>query len=111
MDKIGRPPRKVCRLGATAYFLLTGMPPFVKPRPMEVIAAHITETPRPTSACCAGVPADLCAAVMRCLAKEPADRFPDVRSLEAALAACGCAADWDEDRAAGWWRGNGTQQV
>jgi serine/threonine-protein kinase len=94
----------VYSLGATAYFLLTGRPPFVKPRAMEVIAAHITEPPRPASECCAGLPDDLCAAVMRCLAKDPADRFPDVRALEMALAACACAADWDEDQAAGWWR-------
>jgi serine/threonine-protein kinase len=100
----------VYSLGATAYFLLTGKPPFVKPRVMEVIAAHINESPRPTSECCGDVPADLCAVVMRCLAKDPADRFPDVRSLEAALAACACAADWNEDNAAGWWRANGTQR-
>ncbi len=99
----------VYSLGATAYYLLTGRPPFVKPRAMEVIAAHIAEPPRPASECCAGVPADLCAAVMRCLAKDPADRFPDVRALEAALSACGCAAHWDEDKATDWWRASSSQ--
>ena len=63
-------------LGATAYFLLTGQPPFVKPRVMEVIAAHITEQPRPTSECCAGIPADLCAAVMALSGKEPDRTVP-----------------------------------
>jgi serine/threonine-protein kinase len=101
----------VYSLGATAYFLLTGKPPFVKARPMEVIAAHITEPPRPASDCCAGLPDDLCAAVMRCLAKDPAERFADVRALETALSACGCAADWDEDKAAGWWRATRSSYV
>ena len=35
--------------------------------------------------------ADLEAVVLRCLAKEPAGRFPDVEALEQALAGCACA--------------------
>jgi eukaryotic-like serine/threonine-protein kinase len=42
--------------------------------------------------------------VMRCLAKDPADRFPNASSLAHALDACSCAHDWDQDRAARWWR-------
>jgi serine/threonine-protein kinase len=34
------------------------------------------------------VPADLQAVVLRCLAKDPAERFPDAPSLEQALAGC-----------------------
>lgn len=50
------------------------------------------------------IPADLEQIVLRCLAKKPDDRFPDVASLEEALAACGCANEWDEREAADWWR-------
>jgi hypothetical protein len=42
--------------------------------------------------------------MLRCLEKDPAKRFADVSSLEQALAACGCAGQWDEERAAGWWQ-------
>jgi hypothetical protein len=38
------------------------------------------------------VPADLEAVVLRCLAKEPQGRFPDVASLDEALAACRSSA-------------------
>jgi serine/threonine-protein kinase len=62
---------------------------------------------RPASACRPGVPADLCGVVMRCLAKEPRERYADVKELEAALAGCECAGEWDEDRAAAWWKENG----
>jgi serine/threonine-protein kinase len=42
--------------------------------------------------------------VLRCLAKEPAERFPDAEGLEHALGACSCAADWDREQAVRWWR-------
>ena len=63
------------------------------------MAAHRTEPVPPLD----GVPADLAAVVTRCLAKDPADRYPTVRDLDRALAACGCAADWSAERAATWW--------
>jgi eukaryotic-like serine/threonine-protein kinase len=40
---------------------------------------------------------------LRCLAKDPVDRFRDAASLERALGECACAADWDPDLAAEWW--------
>ena len=63
------------------------------------MAAHRTE-PVPALD---GVPADLAAVVTRCLAKDPADRFPSVRDLDRALGACGCAADWSAEHAGTWW--------
>jgi serine/threonine-protein kinase len=50
------------------------------------------------------VPADLENVVLRCLAKNPKDRFPDAESLELALADCDCAPAWDKNRAKQWWR-------
>jgi serine/threonine-protein kinase len=91
-------------LGATAYYLLTGKPPFEKGRAMEVIAAHIAEAPRPPSASRSEVPADLSVVVMKCLEKDPSKRYQDVWELEAALAGCGCAGEWDEEKAAAWWK-------
>ena len=74
-------------LGAVAYFLLTGQPPFAGRSVMNTLAAHLYEKPEPFSVRRPDVPADLEAVVLRCLAKEPQARFPDVKSLDRALAA------------------------
>jgi serine/threonine-protein kinase len=75
-------------VGALAYFLLTGLPPFAGRTGMKLIAAHLYEMPEPLSRRRPDVPADLEAVILRCLAKEPDGRFADVASLDAALAAC-----------------------
>src|SRR5262249_14272194 len=90
-----------------AYFLLTGRPPFSKPSPMKVAAAQLYESPEPPSRNSPNVPADVEAIVLRCLAKAPADRFPDVSSLDAALGACESAGQWSASEAAAWWRAQG----
>ncbi len=61
-------------LGALAYFVLTGKPPFVAERPAEVIAQHIG-APVPTLANPnRPFPPSLKILVERCLAKNPEDR-------------------------------------
>jgi serine/threonine protein kinase len=61
-------------LGAVAYYLVTGQPPFVRDTSMRVLMAHLKESPRPPSLLRPGMPADLEAVVLRCLAKDPAAR-------------------------------------
>jgi serine/threonine-protein kinase len=90
-------------VGALAYFLLTGRPPFAGPSAMTVVAAHLYELPAAPSRYCPDVPADLEAVVLRCLAKGPADRYPDVVSLDAALGACESAGQWSPTEGAAWW--------
>jgi serine/threonine-protein kinase len=75
-------------VGALAYFLLTGRPPFAGRSSVKMLAAHLYEEPEPLSARRTDVPRDLEAVVLRCLAKNPEARFPDAESLDAALAAC-----------------------
>ncbi|GAC1491191.1 MAG: hypothetical protein NVS1B5_16100 [Gemmatimonadaceae bacterium] len=72
-------------LGALGYFLLTGHAPFPGRSPMQVIAAHVYEAPRPITELRADVPDELASALERCLAKHPAKRFPDTASLERAI--------------------------
>ena len=50
------------------------------------------------------IPQDLERVVLRCLAKDPADRFPDAEGMERALLECACQGDWDQERATRWWR-------
>jgi len=81
-------------VGALAYFLLTGRPPFAGRTGMKMIAAHLYEVPEPLSRHRPDVPADLEAVILRCLAKDPNARFPDAESLNAALSSCGAAGQW-----------------
>jgi serine/threonine-protein kinase len=91
-------------VGALAYFLLTGRPPFVCASPLRTLAAHLCAPPAPPSSDHIDLPADLEAIVLRCLAKSPDERFADAQTLEKALAACRCAEEWSEQQAANWWR-------
>lgn len=76
----------VYSVGGLAYFLLTGRPPFAGRSPVETLAAHLYETPRPIREHAPDVPADLEAVVLRCLAKDPAGRYSDAAALDVALA-------------------------
>jgi serine/threonine-protein kinase len=41
--------------------------------------------------------------VLRCLAKKPDERYPDVKHLGRALSACNSAGAWDAEQADRWW--------
>jgi serine/threonine-protein kinase len=90
-------------LGAVAYYLLSGRPPFRGDTALRVLMAHVQEAPPSLRPDCPDVPDDLDRVVQRCLAKVPGERFPDAVSLERALAECACAGEWTEGRSAGWW--------
>jgi serine/threonine-protein kinase len=91
-------------LGCVAYFLLTGRPPFVQETAVQTLAAHLGEAVTPLTSHRPDVPADLQDVVLRCLAKEPAQRFQSADELEHALARCDCADAWSREDAAAWWR-------
>jgi hypothetical protein len=90
-------------LGAVAYYLLTGRPPFDEGTAIGAIIAHARDPVVPLSKVREGIPADLDAVVLRCLAKEPMERYPDAETLEAALGRCACASSWDKAQARRWW--------
>jgi serine/threonine-protein kinase len=92
-------------LGAVAYYLLTGRSPFQGNTALSVMIAHARDAAPPPSALRADNPPDLERVVLRCLAKDPAERFQDATGFERALAGCADAERWTEDRAAQWWRG------
>jgi len=108
----GTPDRRsdIYSLGATAYFLVTGKPPFEGANLTQIILAHARENVVPPSQIDARVPSDLEQVIVKCLAKLPADRFPDASSLERALAACRDADRWSDADAERWWSeaGEGT---
>ncbi len=67
-------------IGVMAYEMLTGTPPFTG-APQVVIASHITKAPTAITTVQPDVPAALAAIVMRCLAKDPADRYQSADDL------------------------------
>ncbi len=68
-------------VGALAYELLTGRPPFVGTSPQEVLAAHVTQAVEPVTKHRETVPPVLAQLVMRCLEKKPADRWQTAEQL------------------------------
>jgi serine/threonine-protein kinase len=90
-------------LGAVAYYLLTGQPPFVRPTSMHVLVAHVQDQPSPPSRHRPDIQPDIDAVILRCLAKDRAARYEDVQSLDLALGACRDSGEWTEVHAELWW--------
>ncbi len=68
-------------VGAVAYELLTGRPPFTGTTPQMVLSAHVTEAPEPVTKHRETVSPALAQLVMRCLEKKPADRWQSAEEL------------------------------
>ncbi|MFO0969586.1 MAG: serine/threonine-protein kinase [Gemmataceae bacterium] len=72
-------------LGAVAYALLTGRPPFERQHSLELLIAHARDEVTAPSQVRADIPPDLERVILRCLAKSPEDRYQDAAGLEKAL--------------------------
>jgi tRNA A-37 threonylcarbamoyl transferase component Bud32/TolB-like protein len=68
-------------VGAMAYEVLTGSPPFTGSTHRQVLTAHITKTPDPVTEHRRSVPVELGVAIMRCLEKKRADRWQHIDEL------------------------------
>jgi tetratricopeptide (TPR) repeat protein len=68
-------------VGAMAYEMLTGRPPFTAATPQAVMAAHVSETPDPLTKHRSAASETLNALVMRCLEKKAADRWQSAGDL------------------------------
>ena len=72
-------------LGVMAYAMLTGRLPFEGKTAADVLTKHLTQEPPPLRSLLPTLPDSTVLAVERCLAKDPARRWPDARSLQVAL--------------------------
>lgn len=74
-------------LGVMAYAMLSGRLPFEGKTAAEILSKHMTQQPVPLRTLASAISDSTSQAVERCLAKGPADRWPDARSLRIALGA------------------------
>jgi serine/threonine-protein kinase len=72
-------------LGIVGYEMLTGRPPFHGLNPQQTLAAHVTQSPPALGTLRSGLAPALEAALMKCLAKRPADRFQSADELATTL--------------------------
>ena len=72
-------------LGVVGYVLLTGALPFEAPNTPALLLKHVSEPFLPVHGRRPEVPAALAAAVERCLAKRPDERFPHALALRDTL--------------------------
>ena len=74
-------------LGATAYALLTGSPPFVGKTEYDVIYKQLNAEPKPPSELVDGLPDWAERLVLKAMRKAPEERYASMRELGAALRA------------------------
>ncbi|RMG13522.1 MAG: serine/threonine protein kinase [Planctomycetota bacterium] len=78
-------PADVYALGATLYCAATGVPPLQRQNLPELIGAVLSALPPPPSSLRAEVGGGFDQVLLRCLAKEPAERYPTAAQLAADL--------------------------
>lgn len=101
------PRSDIYAIGCVAYYLLSGRPPFDETNPLKLIISHANQPVPPLRGLVPDVPADLESTVMKCLEKDPQDRFQDVETLRSALNECRDAQGWGSRQAAEWWTNHG----
>ena len=91
-------------LGAVGYYLLVGDDVFGGRSIVEVCGHHLHSNPVPPSQRAeSGVPADLEAVLLSCLAKAPEERPGSASDLRRRLRACAAFGSWTDEAAREWW--------
>jgi serine/threonine-protein kinase len=102
-DEVG-PAGDLYALGAVAYFLLVGRLVFNAPSVPALYAHTLATAPKPPSKDSPfTIPEALDAAILRCLAKSPADRFPSAGAFHAALEQVVLPSRWTARQSLAWW--------
>ncbi len=92
------PAADVYALGAVAYLMLSGSLPFESDKAASVMLAHLHDTPiAPHVRRGEAFSPAFEAIVLRCLAKDPKERYPDAHALALALAELDDVPVWNPD--------------
>lgn len=94
----------VYALGAIAYYALTGKTPFHGTSAMSIMISQVRDPVVPPSKIQGDVPEDLEQVILKCLAKDPNERYQNAKAMARALTSCTSAADWNEEKAEAWWQ-------
>ncbi len=81
------PRTDIYALGVLLFQCITGKPPFAAKASLDLLIKHAREKPPELTALVPEVPAEVNALVMKCLEKEPAERFQTMDSLLDAMRA------------------------
>jgi len=91
-------------LGCVAYWLLTGKLVFEGKNEVAVIVEHVRTQPTPPSQRSElEIPPEFDEIVMKCLEKDPENRYQNARELAAALGSVPLSRPWDARGAGEWW--------
>ncbi len=94
----------IYNLGGVAYWTLTGQHLFAGSNSLDLLIDHVkTVPPRPAEVSELEIPERLDQIVMKCLEKDPDDRYQTVRELEEDLRAIELLANWNGTKAQEWW--------
>ncbi|MEM8666054.1 MAG: protein kinase [Planctomycetota bacterium] len=90
-------------LGCVAYWLVTGHQVFDAGSVMGMLLKHASQAPKPPSEWNPELPKEIDEVILKCLAKDPADRPNDVSELARLLERIPVKADWGNQQARTWW--------
>ena len=93
----------VYALGCVAYYLVTGVAPFERDTPMQSVMAHVSDAVPTMSASGQSIAPVFEAMVMRCLAKDPAERYASIDELSRDLDQCMNVKPWSAADSDSWW--------
>ncbi len=105
------PRSDIYSVGCVAYYLLAGRPPFIECDPESLFALIITQQPISISIHRESqVPDDINALVMRCMEKNPDDRFESIDQLLHEINRLRVDHPWTVEEARDWWNRYGNEE-
>jgi hypothetical protein len=104
------PRSDVYSVGCVAYYLLSGRPPFIECDPESLFALILSQQPISISIHRnEGVPEEISAMVMRCMAKHVDERYATIEELSQMIDRLRATYSWTVDEARLWWKHHGSE--